>query len=210
MLYVYIGCLTFGLLFSVMSAFFGGHGFDHGGVDHGGFGHEAAGGQGADGHADAPSPFNPLVIASAVATFGTVGIVSKTAFGTGDLLSLIFALAFAGLVGAAIFFGVVKLMYGSQSNSTFSHEDLIGIDAEVVTPIGSRGMGEVAYVFNGERHNMPARSADDEEMARGEVVRIKSISGNVALVKRKVTLEDIDLVNGFSNESRRGNKNENA
>ena len=76
MLYVYIGCLTFGLIYSVVSALLGSHGFDHGAGDAGG-----AHGISLDSHdgsidsADVPSPFNPLVMASAIVSLGFAGAI---------------------------------------------------------------------------------------------------------------------------------------
>lgn len=184
MLFVFIGCLAFGVLFSVASAIFGSHGFDHG--------------AGADGHGgadgvDGPSPLNPLVISSAITAFGAVGLVAKTGFAMGDILSTVIALAFAGVIGVVIFYGIVKFMYGSQSNSVFSLGDLADTEAEVIIPIPVGGMGEIAYVINGVRYNLSARSLDGGEIERGAAVIIRSISGNAASVQKKLTLDDIEL-----------------
>lgn len=186
LLYVYIGCLAFGGIYAVISALLGAHGFDHSGFDHGGMD-----GHGGADNADVPTPFNPLVIASAIAGFGATGVIGKAGFGMGNISSALVALAFAAAVGALIFFGVVKLMYGSQSNSTFSMEQLPGIEAQVITPISPKGLGEIVYVMNGMRYNMTAKSAHDDDIMRGETVRIKAVSGNVALVTRVVSLDDI-------------------
>ncbi len=186
MLYVYIGCLTFGTLYAIVSALLGAHGFDHGGGDHGG-------GHGAD-HGDVPSPFNPLVIASAIATFGAVGLISKQGFGMGEVVSLLFALFFAGLVGTVIFFGVVKLMYNSQSNSTFSVSDLVGYDAEVTLTIPENGLGEVAIVVNGIRYNYSAKSEKNAGIGRGEKVVVQDVTGSVVTVTPKITIDDIDSI----------------
>lgn len=206
MLYVYIGCFTFGILYSLISAFLGGDGAD--GAD--GVGADSAGVDididigadidvGADMDVDidadgagTPSPFSPLVIASAITAFGAAGLISKLSFNMGDLASAAVSLGFAGLVGALIFFGVVKLMYSSQSNSTFSQEELVGIEAEVITPLPRNGLGEIAYVMNGIRYNMSARSAYQEEIRRGETVIVKEIAGNVAVVTQKVTIDKLD------------------
>ena len=72
MLQIFVGCLAFGVLFSVFSIIFGAHGIDHGGFDHVGAGGHAAH-VGSD-SADAPSPLNPLVISSAITAFGAVGL----------------------------------------------------------------------------------------------------------------------------------------
>lgn len=207
MLYVFIGCLAFGALYSLVSALLGGHGFDHGSFDHGGFDHAGFDHSGLDhsvSHdattsehtgndtASGPSPFNPLVIASAITAFGAVGLIAKTGFGMGDILSTAVALGFAGLTGTLIFFGIVKFMYGSQSNSVFSLEDLTNTEAEVITPIPVNGMGEIAYVQNGVRYNLTAVSDRHEEIPRGAAVIIKEVAGNAAKVIRKVTLEELE------------------
>lgn len=189
MLQVFIGCLAFGVLFSVFSVIFGGHDFGHGSFDHGG----GTGAHSGSDSANAPSPFNPLVISSAITAFGAVGLIAKTGFGMTDILCTVVALGFAGVIGALIFFGIVKFMYGSQSNSVFSLNDLIDTEAEVITPIPAAGMGEIIYVINGVRYNLAARSSDGENIARGTAVIIRDVAGNAASVQRKLNLDDIDL-----------------
>lgn len=227
MLYVYIGCLTFGIAYAVASILLSGHGFDDGGMD----GVDGAGIDAIDidtgidagisagdveigdlhgdaDHLGSPSPFSPVVIASAIATFGAIGIIGKLGFKMDDLLSAVIALSFAGAIGAGIFFGIVKFMYGSQSNSTFSINDIEGMEAEVITPIPEKGMGEIAYVISGVRHSMPARSAHSKKIERGDIVRIKEIHGNVALVFQRLTIDDIELLE-FEEGSKNKNKNNN-
>ena len=202
MIYVFIGCLAFGALYSLVAVLLGGHGFDHGSFDHSGFDHSVdhsvdqsasnsqhSGSESSSG----PSPFNPIVIASAITAFGAVGLIAKTGLGMGDLLSTVLALGFAGITGALIFFGIVKFMYGSQSNSLFSLEDLINTEAEVLTPIPANGTGEVAYVQNGTRCNISAKSVHHEEIGRGSIVVIKDISANAVMVIKKVTLDGMDM-----------------
>ena len=196
LLYVFIGCLAFGTFYSIVSLVLGGHGFDHGvdhgfdySIDHGGdvdvnHGSDAAAG---------PSPFNPLVIASAITAFGAVGLAAMKGFGMSGLLSTIVALAFAGVIGAAIFFGIVKFMYGSQSNSDFTLSELMDTEAEILTPIPENGLGEIAYVANGIRYTLSARSLEGESIKRGTVVVIRDIRGSVAIVQQKLTLEDIEI-----------------
>lgn len=197
LLYVFIGCLAFGAFYSVVSLVLGGHGFDHS-IDHGGGADVHHGGDSAEG----PSLFNPLVLASAITAFGAVGLVAMKGFSMSGLLSTIVALAFAGAIGAAIFFGIVKFMYGSQSNSMFSLNDLIGAEAEILTPIPKEGLGEIAYVSNGIRYTLSARSLEGDSVNRGTVVIIREIAGNVAIVQQKLTLEDIDL---YNSEYEKGN-----
>ncbi len=181
LLYVFIGCLAFGAFYTVISLVLGGQSFDHS-MDHGG-------GIAADhvgDSADGPSPFNPLVIASATTAFGAVGLTAMKGFGMSGLMSTIVALAFAGIIGAGIFFGIVKFIYGSQSNSVFSLSDLIDTEAEIMTPIPRNGLGEIAYVSNGIRYTLSARSLEGDSVHRGAMVVIREITGNVANVQQKL------------------------
>lgn len=192
----------------------GGVDFQHDGLDlqHGGLDlhhdgidlhHDAAGHAGHESDsADSPSPFSPIVIASAITAFGAVGLISMKGFGMSSLMSTVIALAFAGAIGAAIFFGIVKFMYGSQSNSIFSLEDLVDTEAEVITPVPVMGLGEIAYVANGIRYTLPARGIEGESIKRGAAVIIRKITGSEAIVQKKLTLDDIDLDN---NEQERKN-----
>ncbi len=110
-----------------------------------------------------------------------------------DLWSTIVALGFAGVIGAGIFFGIVKFMFNSQSNSVFSLEDLIETEAEVLTPIPANGLGEIAYVINGVRYTLSARSLEGSSIKRGSTVVIREIASNAAVVQQKLTLDDIEL-----------------
>ncbi len=202
MLYVYVGCFAFGVVYALLSFIFGGHGFDGGAPDHSGIGHAVGDAHAAAGDAEIPSPLNPLVVSSAITVFGAAGIVSKVGLKMGDLSSSAVAITIAGIIGAAIFFGIVRVMYGSQSNSTFSLDDLIGIDAEVITPIPESGMGEVSYTMNGMRYNLSAKSAYNENIQRGECVKIKNITGNAAVVARKITADKLDAFDIRQREKR--------
>jgi hypothetical protein len=41
---------------------------------------------------------------------------------------------------------------------------------------------------------MPAKYADGKEIARGELVRIREMSGNTAVVARKLTIDDLEAL----------------
>lgn len=116
-------------------------------------------------------------------------------FGLDGLMSTIVALGFAGAIGAAIFFGIVRFMYGSQSNSLFSLNDLLDTEAEVITPVPECGLGEIAYIINGMRYTMAARSMEGKAIRRGAAVVIREISANAAVVQQKITLDEIELYN---------------
>ncbi len=148
---------------------------------------------GNDGGNVNPSPFNTTVIFSSVAAFGGVGLIGKLGFKMSDPLSALLAVGCSAIVGVVIFFGVVKLIYNSQSNTTFSGRDLIGADAEVNIPIPADGLGVVACVIRGTRHTLSARSRNGTKISQGEKVKIKEISSNVAVVTRKISADDYDF-----------------
>jgi len=219
-LYVYIGCFTFGILYSLGSLLLSSDGFDGDGADSGDFDFSDGIDSGSfdaqidataqgdldvqtdsatDTDVDTPSPFSPIVIASAITTFGAVGLIGKLAFRMSDVASAVVSLGFSGAIGMAIFFGIVKFMYNSQSNSIYSQNDIVGFDAEVITPIPPNGLGEIAYVINGTRYNLAAKSTSGEKIERGEAVKIRSISGNIAIVSRKMTLDDYDRMKNEQN-----------
>ncbi|HEY8350037.1 MAG TPA: hypothetical protein PK767_05500 [Clostridiales bacterium] len=165
--------------------------------------HGAETGQAAEAHhhdasdtTGSPSPFSPVVMASAISTFGAVGIISMKGFGLSGLASTFVALGFAGAIGAAIFFGIVKFMYGSQSNSLFSLDDLVGAEADVITTVPAKGLGEIAYTIKGIRYTLAARSLEGCEIRRGTPVIIREIAGNAAVVQQKLTIDDIELEEG--------------
>lgn len=199
MLYVYILFLTVGVAYSAVSAIFGSHGFDHGSLDHGSLDH---GGADVNHSADVPSPFNPLVIASAIATFGGIGLIGKLGFRMSDLTSAIVAVGLAGIIGAIMFFGVVKLMYSSQSDSSFSLADLPGMEAEVFTPIPADGMGEITYTINGMRCSLPATSYNGENIAKGVIVSIKEIASGIASVSSKISIEQYNYQEEMTKDKR--------
>jgi len=208
LLYVYITCFTFGVLYSIVSAIFGSlGGGDHGGIDdvgidsgeimHGSIDHGSidlaeaesdVNSYAADGDTDTPSPLNPTVLFSSIAAFGAIGLIGKLGFSMTDLASALMSLACAGIVGTVMFFGVVKLIYSSQSNTRFSINDTIGLDAEVNIPIPAEGLGEIVCIINGMRHTMAAKSYDSVSIGRNETVKIRKIAGNVAIVSRKINI----------------------
>jgi hypothetical protein len=237
MLYVFVGCLAFGACYALLSFILGELGgdhnidADHGGFDlqhgdidiqHGGFDLQHDGldvqhdgidlqqdGDAGSDSSGSPSPFSPVVMASAITTFGAVGLISMKGFGMSGFVSTVIALAFAGTIGAAIFFGVVKLMYGQQSNSVFSLAELTDKEAEVITPIPAKGYGEVAFLQGGVRYTLPARSIQKVNIARGSAVLIREINSGVAEVEQKLTLDDVELNAHKIHDETRNLKNNN-
>ena len=60
---------------------------------------------------------------------------------------------------------------------------LIGIVAEITTPIPENGIGQIAFVAKGSRITYSARATDEQSpVERGTPVRIERIVGGMAYV----------------------------
>lgn len=170
--YIYIGCLSFGLFYSLFAVLFGGHDVtDSGDIAHGG--------------ADGISPLKPIVIATFITLFGGFGTIGHFVSNAAAILVFLFALLM-GLIGAAaIFYTVVLPMYKCQSNSVISNESISNTVADVITPIPLEGLGEVTYVASGSKYISPAKSLNQEEIPKGSQVIIVEIKDNIAEVIKK-------------------------
>jgi len=175
--FVYGFCLAVGLLFTVISAFFG-HIF--GGAD-------AHMDVGAGGHVEAGldthgmpgiSFFSPTVLASFVTAFGAFGLVFTHIKPTSSVwASAPLAIASGALV-AWLTFLFFNWMFGkTQSSSESQVATLEGQIASIITPIPKNGVGEIAYVQGGSRYTAPARTEDGAAVGAGKSVRIRKVVG---------------------------------
>jgi membrane protein implicated in regulation of membrane protease activity len=123
-----------------------------------------------------------LAVASFVSSFGAFGLIAVTLFGAGTVASLIMAL-FGGLVlgiAAQVFF---LYILSPTISSEIRQTKLIGIVAEITTPIPANGVGQIAFVAEGSRITYSARATDaTEAVPRGTPVRIERIVGGMAYV----------------------------
>jgi len=180
--FIYVVCFGVGLLFTLLTAFFG-HAF--GGHDVGG--HEPAGHEGAGGHAEAGmntdmpgfSAVSPTGIASFVTAFGGFGMVfSKIEALKNPWINLPLALL-SGFVVAGLIVALFRSIFRrTQASSEARIDRLLGTMATIITPIPANGVGEIAYVCNGSRYTAPARSAAGAAVSAGQAVKISRIVGS--------------------------------
>jgi membrane protein implicated in regulation of membrane protease activity len=130
------------------------------------------------------SPFSPLPIAATLCGFGAGGLIS-TGLGWPLPLSLLGGLG-GGLIAALLFWLVVgKLLYSMQGSSEAHVEDMLGLEATVLTPVEPNASGEIAYVLDGTRYTAPARLLGEGRAAQHETVRIRRMKNNIVYVERK-------------------------
>jgi membrane protein implicated in regulation of membrane protease activity len=181
---LFLGCFTFGLLFTVVSAllgaFNGGHGVHfpglHGHGDHGAH-------AGGHGHGQI-SPFNASTIAAFLAWFGGAGYL-LTRYSGFTALSITAIASVAGLAGATLVFAFVAKFINPRL-TVLAPEDfqVPGIVAKVTSTIRPGGTGEIVYTLGGTRHSDGARSETAELLERGTEVVILRVEKGIAYVDR--------------------------
>jgi membrane protein implicated in regulation of membrane protease activity len=199
---VYIFCFVVGAVYAIIAGVgagvFGGHTHDGGLVGHD-LGHDID--HGSDpGYATAQgevhlSPVSPVTITMFVTAFGGVGLIATRTLALPILLSLPMALASGCVLAGVVFYTFSKLFQATESSSEARVSELIGLEAEVITPIPSQGLGEIAYVARGSRFTAPARSEDGKPHPAHSTVLIERVVGSVFCVRKSLDerLRDLSL-----------------
>jgi membrane protein implicated in regulation of membrane protease activity len=126
---------------------------------------------------------SPVTIASFVTAFGAFGLISAGLFNVSAQASLLWAAVGALVIAAIAHFAFGYFLIAPQSSSEVTARHVIGTTGEVITPIASGRLGEVAFVARGGRVTTSARAAGEQAIPRGTMVTIEQMVGNVAIVK---------------------------
>jgi len=203
---IYLICFFVGLGFAVISTILGSFGHIGGGdhdVDMGGHGVDVDGHDvdvgdhdlDTSGHVEHPdsigadsgevhfSPLSPITIATFITCFGGVGFIFNQNLRSPLFISIPIAVGSGFAVAGAVFFLFYKIFKTTQASSEYTRESLLDIEAEVITPIPANAVGAIAYVAKGSRYTAPARSEEQEAIAKHEIVRITRIVGNTIYVR---------------------------
>ncbi len=175
---IYILCLGVGLVFTLISAFFG-HVFGGGNDGHvgGSGGHAEAGVDSSD--MPGVSVLSPTIIASFVTAFGGFGIIlSQFPATKAPIISAPLAVLGGFIIAGCVLMLLRSLFSHTQSSSESKVASLAGMTATVISPIPSNGVGEIAYVQGGSRYTAPARLEGGVTSAgNGKLVRITRVVG---------------------------------
>ncbi len=172
--YVYFGCFLFGLLFTVLSVFFGHHFGGHD-ADVGTGGHAEAGYE----HTGMPgmSPFSPTTICAFITAFGGFGLIFSHISATSNVWVSTPLSLFGGVLVAAAVLSLFSFIFSKTQSSSEGHlGSMVGRTATVITPIPPAGVGEIAYVQGGSRYTAPAREQNGVAVANGQTVTITRIA----------------------------------
>ena len=172
---VYIAMLMIGVVYALIAGALGWLGDLAGGdihLDVGG--HLTAG----DFH-----PISGTIVATFVTGFGGGGVLAHYLFKWSLVQGLGFA-AVSGLALAAAAFGILEAIFKqTQAGSEFVSGEMLGREAEVITPIPANGVGEVAVQMKGQRERASARTLDGTAVPRGQVVVIDKVTGSTVFVR---------------------------
>ena len=128
------------------------------------------------------TPLNPVVVSIFLVSFGGTGLATMQLFGW-DLGSLGVA-APSGFVMAAVTFAIFEKIFSiTQGSSEPGPQEMIGKEAEVITPIPENGLGEIAYTRRGSRFTAPARCETGVPVAKQTVVTVTRMVGHTYYVK---------------------------
>jgi hypothetical protein len=181
--FIYLICLGVGLVFTLLTAFFGhvlggGHDAHVGGSG----GHVEAGADSSD--MPGVSIFSPTVITTFITAFGGFGIIfhqipaTHSVFASAPLSAMC-----AVLTAGCVLWLLRQLFRATQSSSESKIGELTGSVGHIITPIPENGVGEIAYVQGGSRYTAPAREETGSPVAAGAAVKIVRIVGSQFYVK---------------------------
>lgn len=182
-----------GVVFSLLSIIFGGHGegdhdgdHDFGGdhdMDHGG----EHGGEHHDGdHGESGINLSPSILLSVrgmalLATgFGGVGFVTHVY--TGKILFSTISGMLAGYVFAILIVGALRSLTKQQANSLIQSTSAVGVTGIVATSILPGEIGEVRLVVSGTEMTRLALAADDTHLKAGTPVVVNRVEGGTLIV----------------------------
>jgi membrane protein implicated in regulation of membrane protease activity len=163
-----VGCGVVALTIALGSVF-DGHGlFDHhGGID-----------------AGFHFPFlSPTALAALAGAVGAFGLIALYGFDASEATSLLVALPAGFVFTYAITYVAWRLLRGSTGTTAVLPEDLVGVIAEIITPIPAGGVGEAAAVVHGERFTASAREVAGLDVPRGAVVTVVRYAGATLYVR---------------------------
>jgi membrane protein implicated in regulation of membrane protease activity len=151
------------------------HDFDHG-IDHD-LGHES----GVDTHGII-GIFSLRVVFTFIMGFGAAGAIALH-YGAGYPFASLIGVA-AGMVLAALMYGIMLLFIEQQASSVTPTDSLVGCTGTVTVPIDKDAMGEVGVSVGGEYHIFTARAHGSASLSKGLAVRIVAVSGSVLSVDK--------------------------
>jgi membrane protein implicated in regulation of membrane protease activity len=159
----------------VAGAFLFGHDHDLGGD----FDHDFSHDGGPDIHGIV-GIFSTKVIFTFIMGFGAAGAIANY-YGSGYPVASLIGVA-AGIVLAALMYGIILVFTEQQSNSVIAADALLGCMGTVTVPIDRDSIGEIGVSVGGEYRTYPARLQGSLALDKGHAVRVVNATGPVLTV----------------------------
>lgn len=126
----------------------------------------------------------PIILASAVTTFGGSGVLLVRYTGFGSVTVVVLAILIALFMSLVIYFAYVKPMENSENSTGYSTAELPGKLGEVTVPIPAEGFGEVMVNFVAGNTLHIAASWDHQEIPVGTLVVVVDSNDGVVQVSK--------------------------
>ncbi|AZK46591.1 protease [Paenibacillus lentus] len=126
----------------------------------------------------------PIIMASAVTTFGGAGVLLVRYTALGSAAVILISILIALFMSVVIYFAYVKPMENSENSTGFSATELPGKLGEVTIPIPASGFGEIMVNFVAGNTLHIASSWDNTEIPVGTLVVIIDSKEGVVQVSR--------------------------
>ena len=126
---------------------------------------------------------SPVTVASFVTAFGAFGLIGLGLFNSSPRGSLVWAAIGGFIIAVIAHFAFGYFLIAPQGSSEVRLSDILGTQAEVITPIPADSVGEIAFVAQGGRITYTAKSGSGEPIPRDTIVVIEKVIGGVAIVR---------------------------
>jgi membrane protein implicated in regulation of membrane protease activity len=175
MLTFYIICFWVGLILTLITTLFGGHGSHTLQMDV-----EMDSGHSSQGHGH--SPINFTTILAFLTGFGGTGYILLKYNGLSGILILLIALGIGLVIAAALFMFLSKVLMRDEHVMKAENYQIEGTLGTVTTAIPLQGTGELKYVLGGTTRSIGVKEQHGHEVSRGTKVVIVGMEKGIAIV----------------------------
>jgi membrane protein implicated in regulation of membrane protease activity len=129
------------------------------------------------------SPLKPVIIAIFITVFGGVGIIGVNA-DMSHWASACIGFFVAFICSFLIYRFIIIPLYKIQNKGAVEQKTLVGQIGRVTLGMKEQKFGKISYVVNDNTYTAPAKSYNEEEIAKGNEVVIVDVKNNVFYVAK--------------------------
>ncbi|SED11149.1 NfeD family protein [Paenibacillus sp. GP183] len=175
MLTLYIISFWVGLILTLITSFFGGHGGHHLNVH--------LGNHSTDFHAG-HSPLNLSTILAFLTGFGGMGYILLNNSFIGGILIIFIATITGFIIAALLFIFLSKVLLRDESVMKEMDYQLAGTLGTISIPVQIESIGEMKFILNGTTRSIGVKEQDGQIIPKGTKVVILKIEKGIAVVSK--------------------------